>query len=178
MLSILHGDDIFLRALEKKDLEFLYELENDSTIWEISGTTTPYSKGVLKSYLEHAHRDIYEVKQLRLVIADKAKAPLGLIDLYDFDPKNRRAGLGIIVRDEKNRNKGIGAQAIILLCDYAFSTLGLRQLYANILEVNERSIHLFKKMGFKKVGVKKDWIFSNNEYKNELLFQKINDHVS
>ena len=178
MVGVLEGNNIFLRALEKEDLEFLYNLENDSSIWEISGTTTPYSRGVLKSYLQHAHRDIYEVKQLRLVICDKKGTTLGLIDLYDFDPKNRRAGLGIIVKDEQNRNKGIGSEAISILCDYAFSTLGLHQIHANILKVNERSIHLFKKIGFKEVGVKIDWVFSNNEFKDELLLQKINDNVS
>ncbi len=178
MLNILQGKDIFLRALEKSDLEFLYDLENDPNIWEISGTTTPYSKGVLKAYLKNAHQDIYEAKQLRLVISSKKGKILGLIDLYDFDPKNRRAGLGIIVADEQNRNKGSGAQAIQVLCDYAFSTLGLHQIYANILVENNRSIHLFEKMGFKRVGIKKDWVFSNNEYKDELLFQKMFNHVS
>jgi diamine N-acetyltransferase len=177
MLKPLQGQDINLRALEIQDLDFLYDLENDASIWEVSGTIVPYSKGVLKSYLQNSHRDIYEVKQLRLVIENKNGDTLGLIDLYDFDPKNKRVGLGLVVKEE-NRDNGIGAQAIQALCVYIFTTLGLHQVYASILEENERSIHLFKKMGFKKVGVKRDWVFSNNEYKNELLFQKINDHVS
>jgi diamine N-acetyltransferase len=61
-----------------------------------------------------------------------------------------------------------------LLSNYAFATLELKQLYANILEENERGIHLFQKLGFLKVGIKKDWISSNGKYKNEVLFQKIN----
>ena len=171
----LKGDKIYLRALEPKDLEFLYQLENNMEVWEISGTVTPYSKNVLQFYLENAHRDIYDVKQLRLVICSQDKEPLGLIDLFDFDPKNKRAGLGIVIVDEKNRNKGIGAESIGLLCNYAFEVLDLKQLYANILEENRGSIHLFEKMGFKSVGVKKDWIFSNGQYKNEILFQKLNN---
>jgi diamine N-acetyltransferase len=171
----LKGDKIYLRALEPEDLEFLYQLENNMDVWEISGTVTPYSKNVLQFYLENAHRDIYDVKQLRLVICSQDKEPLGLIDLFDFDPKNKRAGLGIVIVDEKNRNKGIGAESIGLLCNYAFEVLDLKQLYANILEENRGSIHLFEKMGFKSVGVKKDWIFSNGQYKNEILFQKLNN---
>ncbi|WP_281540396.1 GNAT family N-acetyltransferase [Maribacter aestuarii] len=171
----LKSDKIYLRALEPEDLEFLYQLENNMDVWEISGTVTPYSKNVLQFYLENAHRDIYDVKQLRLVICSQDKEPLGLIDLFDFDPKNKRAGLGIVIVDEKNRNKGIGAESIALLCNYAFEVLDLKQLYANILEENRGSIHLFEKMGFKSVGVKKDWIFSNGQYKNEILFQKLNN---
>ncbi len=169
----LTGDTIYLRALEPEDLEFLYQLENNTDIWEISNTVTPYSKQVLKLYLENAHRDIYDVKQLRLCICNKQNKAIGLIDLFDFDPKNHRAGLGIVVLDEKERNKGVGAQAIGIVIEYAFSTLGLRQLFANVIEDNEASIRLFKKLGFRKVGVKKDWIFSDKGYKNEILFQKI-----
>lgn len=173
MLS-LKGEHIRLRALEPDDLDFLYELENNADIWEISGTLTPYSRHVLKLYLDNAHRDIYEVKQLRLCICDKKDGAIGLIDLFDFDPKNHRAGIGIIVLKDENRNRGVGAEAIRLLTDYAFSTLGLRQLYANVIEGNNASVHLFKKLGFEEVGIKKDWIFSNGIYKDEILFQKLN----
>lgn len=169
----LKGENIRLRALEDEDLNFLYTLENNTGVWEISGTTTPYSKNVLKLYLDNAHRDIYEVKQLRLCICDTSDDAIGLIDLFDFDPKNRRAGIGIIL-EAKNRNKGIGAEAIRLLTEYAFSALDLRQVYANVIQENTASLHLFEKMDFEKVGVKKDWIFSEGRYKDEILFQKLN----
>lgn len=171
----LKGDTVYLRALEPDDLDFLYQLENNMEVWEISGTVAPYSKSVLKLYLENAHRDIYDVKQLRLVICNQKDEGIGLIDLFDFDPKNKRAGIGIVIVDALNRNKGVGAEAISLLINYAFNVLDLKQLYANILEENLSSIHLFKKMGFNVAGVKKDWILTNRGYKNEILFQKLNN---
>ena len=173
----LKGQNIYLRALEPKDLDFLYRLENDTSIWEISGTLKPYSKKMLQLYLDNAYRDIYEVKQLRLCICDMEDRCIGLIDLFDFDPKNRRAGMGIIIANPENRGKGLGAEAISLVCDYAFSTLDLHQIYANILEDNDKSIKLFQKMGFKKIGVKKEWIRTSTGFKNEVLFQKINENV-
>ena len=174
----LKGKQVYLRALEPEDLDFLYQLENDTSIWEISGTLRPYSKKVLRLYLENAHRDIYDVKQLRLCICNKDDNCIGLIDLFDFDPKHRRAGMGIVVAKTNDRNKGIGAEAISLVCEYAFSTLDLHQLYANILEENEASIHLFEKLGFEKIGIKKEWIRTNSGFKNELMFQKINSNAS
>lgn len=172
MLS-LKGERVRLRALEPADLDFLYEIENNEAIWEISGTATPYSRHILKQYLDNAHRDIYEVKQLRLCICDTNDAVIGLIDLFDFDPKNHRAGLGLVVLERKNRNRGVGTEAICLVTDYAYSTLALKQVYANVVAGNEASIHLFKKLGFAEVGVKKDWIFANGTYKDEILFQKL-----
>ncbi|MDO1511279.1 GNAT family N-acetyltransferase [Maribacter confluentis] len=170
----LKGNIVYLRALEQKDLNFLYELENNTLVWEISGTVTPYSKDVLQLYLDNAHRDIYDVKQLRLVISNLEHKTIGLIDLFDFDPNHKRAGLGIVIHDEALRNKGVGAEAISLLCNYVFQVLGLRQVYANILEDNMASMHLFQKLGFIPVGVKKDWVRVGSTYKNEILLQKLN----
>lgn len=169
---ILKGKQTKLRALEPGDLEFLYELENNSDIWEISGTITPYSRHVLKLYLDNAHRDIYEVKQLRLTICNELNDVIGLIDLFDFDPKNRRSGIGIVILDKSDRNNGHGSEAVSLLCDYAFSVLNLNQVYANVGEENQASIQLFKKLGFKLAGVKKDWVLVGGKFKNELLFQR------
>ena len=171
----LKGIQIYLRALEQKDLDFLYNLENNTDVWEVSGTVTPYSKDVLQLYLDNSHRDIFDVKQLRLVICSQEHRSLGLIDVFDFEPNHKRAGIGIIILEEKERNKGVGGEAVNLLCNYLFEILGLRQVYANILEENAASLHLFKKLGFTEVGIKKDWVRFKNTYKNEVLLQKINN---
>ncbi|GGG47080.1 acetyltransferase [Croceivirga lutea] len=177
-MQALKGNLVFLRALEPEDLEFLYYLENDSSIWEISGTQKPYSKAILKKYLANTHLDIYEIKQLRLSICTNSNQMIGLIDLFDFDPKHRRAGVGLVIADEENRGKGYGLEALALLSEYCFKHLDLHQLYANILEENTRSISLFKKAGFKMVGVKNEWILSEGVFKNEILYQKINSEQS
>jgi len=175
-MNILTGKDIYLRALEPGDLDFLYRLENDESVWEISNTATPYSKFVLKQYLDNAHRDIYEVKQLRLVICvTESDTVIGFIDLFDFDPKHHRAGVGIIIFSEKDRQKGYASQALAVLTTYAFAHLGVRQLYANITEDNSTSIQLFEKLGYTRSGVKRDWIHAAGGYKNELFYQYFNE---
>lgn len=173
-MKTLKGERIYLRALEPEDLSFLYTIENDEHIWELSNTQTPYSKFILKEYLENSHRDIFEVKQLRLVISDYQQNALGLIDLFDFDFKNSRAGVGILVKKIEDRRQGYGKEALQLLINYSFGHLNLHQLYCNITEDNQSSINLFTHLGFEKAGVKKDWIYSNKIYKNEYLFQLIN----
>jgi len=117
----LQGENSYLRALEPEDLEFIYAIENDESIWEVSNTITPYSKFLIKQYLENSHQDIYEAKQLRLAICkiDTSEA-IGLIDLFDFDAKNKRAGVGIIIQNEIDRNNGFGKEALGLVIDYSF----------------------------------------------------------
>ena len=169
----LRGEHIYLRALEPEDLEFIYAIENDETFWELSNTQTPYSRYLIKEYLENAYKDIYEVKQLRLVISDFEDQALGLIDLFDFDFKNKRAGIGILIKSESDRQKGFGKEALKLLINYCFNQLQLHQLYCNISENNDMSVQLFKNQGFVPVGLKRDWNFNGNTFENEYLLQLI-----
>jgi diamine N-acetyltransferase len=170
----LKGELVYLRALEPEDLEFIHAVENDESVWEISNTITPYSKFLIKEYLQNAHKDIYEVKQLRLVISNYNEEAVGMIDLFDFDFNSKKAGVGILVKNENNRQLGYGKEALKLLINYCFTHLGLHQLYCNISEDNKVSLKLFSNQGFKEVGLKKDWNLSGGVYKNEYLFQLIN----
>lgn len=171
----LQGNTIHLRALEPHDLEFLFTVENDSLFWEVSNTQTPYSKHLLEQYLANSHLDIYTAKQLRLIIAlNDSKKTIGMIDLFDYNPQHNRAGLGILVI-KKYQNHGYASEALKLLIPYCFNTLNLHQLFANISLDNSNSLALFKKFHFKEVGVKKEWIYSNGSYHDEVLFQLINE---
>ena len=171
----LKGTNIYLRALEPEDLEFVYKIENDESIWEVSNTNTPYSKFLIRQYLENAHQDIYEAKQLRLAVCLlKTGKTIGLIDLFEFDPTNNRAGIGIVIQHEVHRGKGYGKEALGLLIDYSFNQLQLHQLFANIGVDNVSSLNLFATFGFQKIGIKKDWNRIHNSYVDEVLFQLIN----
>lgn len=173
----LKGQHIFLRALEPEDLEFVHDIENDETIWEVSNTQTPYSKFLIKQYLENAHKDIYEVKQLRLVICKNNGEAIGLIDIFDFDFSNKRAGIGILIKNVEDRGNGYGKEALELLVNYCFKKLHLHQLYCNIAEDNTASLNLFKKAQFETIGLKKDWNLVGSSYKNEYFLQRINTDV-
>ena len=173
-MNTLLGKNIKLRALEKEDLNFLYKIENNESFWQVSHTQTPFSKYMLKLYLENAHLDIYQAKQLRLIIEENnTNQQVGMIDLFDFNPKHKRAGIGILIHPDF-QEKGYAFEALSLLINYTFTHLDLHQLYANITEDNSKSISLFEKNNFVKTGIKKDWIFTNNNYKSEILYQLIN----
>ncbi|GEM54826.1 GNAT family N-acetyltransferase [Flavobacterium branchiophilum NBRC 15030 = ATCC 35035] len=171
----LSGQRIYLRALEPEDLLFVYEIENDENIWEVSNTNTPYSKYLIKQYLQNAHQDLFEAKQLRLAIClqNNFKA-IGLIDLFDYDPRNQRAGIGIVIKEQTHHQMGYGTEALGLLINYTFKKLHLKQLFANINPENLASITLFHKFGFQLIGTKKQWNLINGVYKDENLYQLIN----
>ena len=141
-INALKSTDCKLRALEPTDLDLLYEIENQELVWEVSQTLTPYSRFVLKRYLENAHQDIFTAKQLRLVIElHKTQKPIGFIDLYDFDPQNKRVGVGILIFSQSDRRKGYATQALQLISKYVLKQLQLHQIYALIMQDNTKSIH-------------------------------------
>lgn len=163
---------ITLRPLEPEDIDTLYEWENNLEIWEVSNTKAPFSRHILAQYLIEAARDIYETKQLRLVIQDEHFNPVGAVDLFDFEPYHLRAGVGILIHKKTDQNQGYATDALTALSNYSLEILGLKQLYANIAADNLSSIRLFEKCGFEQTGIKQNWLKTLTGWKDELFFQK------
>lgn len=166
--------EIRLRALEPEDLELMYEWENNESYWVISNTIAPFSRYTLRRYMENSHKSIYESGQLRLMIEHMEDGvTIGTVDIFDFDPFHRRAGLGILIANEAYRKRGYASMALEGLIGYCFKTLQLHQLYCNILSNNNESIELFKKLGFVQAGLKKEWIKTTEGFLDEYFFQLI-----
>ena len=148
-----------LRKIEPSDLPFLYQWENDATMWADSDTHNPLSRHDLHQYIENTTGDIYRDGQLRLIIESSDATQrllnttqpttriLGCIDLFDFDARNRKAAIGMYIAPEA-RGQGVGKQAVQLLLDYAFGFLHLRMLYAIISVHNTACSHIYEQMGF------------------------------
>lgn len=169
---MVNKQKIKLRPVEPQDLELLYLWENKEENWLVSGTSSPFSKNTLKQYLASI-QDIYQDKQLRLIIVDALNEEKGILDFFDYDHKNQRVGMGILI-EKSFRNQGIASKAVELGIKYCFETLFLHQIYCNILASNQPSIQLFESHGFIKCGEKKDWIQTKNGWENEYTYQLIN----
>lgn len=166
---MIKGQKIILRASEPTDLDILYQWENDVRTWHVTNTYIPYSKATLQKYLESV-QDIFSDKQLRLIIEEN-NSPVGMIDLFDYEPFHQRAGLGILIAEELNRNNGLATDALETLKKYCKTQLGIRILFCNILENNIPSLRLFEKCGFVKCGTKTKWHKQGNEFVDEHFFQ-------
>ena len=173
MEKYLSNEVVRLRALEPEDIELLYAWENDPEIWEVSHTLVPYSKYILALYIKNSDKDIFETKQLRLMIETTEGKTVGAVDLFDFDPYHGRAGIGLLIHDHKDRDKGYASAALELLIAYCFNKLSMHQLYANIECGNKKSLRLFEKKGFQLCGTKREWLRTDSGWKDEFTLQKI-----
>lgn len=169
------GAEVSLRAMEPEDLEVLYQMENDPTTWDVSNCSVPYSKYVLRQYIENSQCDMFADKQLRLMIVRHSDGEVvGTADVTDFAPMHRRGEVGIAVR-EPFRGKGYAGEALNLLCDYLFGFLFVHQLTAHITVDNEASRRLFVSAGFVECGRLKEWWFADGCFKDVLLFQRLRE---
>lgn len=171
--TYLKDNLVSLRALEPEDIDLLYSWENSEENWTVSNTIAPYSKHILALYIQNSDKDLYESRQLRLMIDTVQGETVGAIDLFDFDPFNSRAGIGILVHSPEDRSKGYATAALALMTDYCFEKLALHQVYANILSGNENSIRLFSKAGFVMAGTMKEWVREGACWLDENIFQLV-----
>ncbi|MGI6794606.1 GNAT family N-acetyltransferase [Bacteroides sp. KG68] len=175
--SYFCGERVCLRAMEPEDLEVMYEMENDPQMWGITNFTVPYSKFVLKQYIENSECDMFADRQLRLMIVRiEDNAVIGTIDITEFVPMHARGEIGIAIR-RKYQGNGYAKEALSLLCNYAFDFLHMKQLIVHITSDNEASIRLFESCGFVSCGLLREWWRVEGSYKDVVLlqcFQKTN----
>ena len=88
---------VTLRAIEPEDLDLLYRIENDVKLWNVGTSNVPYSRYALHDYIAHASGDIYVDRQVRMMIQNEEGKVVGIVDIVNFDPSNRRAELGLVI---------------------------------------------------------------------------------
>ena len=149
---MLKGNNILLRSLKVSDLNFLFEVENNTNNWKYGAENKQYTKEELTNYIANAKQDIATAGQFRFVI-DWENTPIGFIDLFDYTTNS--AGVGVIIA-KNYRRRGYAKEALHLLSIYSFETLNLKKLDCNIEKDNLRSIKLFTSCNFELEREKKE----------------------
>lgn len=168
MTTMIENDRITLRPPEPADVDSLYLWENDRPEAE----SAPVSRLNLWEYVNNYDGDLYTARQTRFIIVDRSDgAAVGNIDIYDFDPANRRGAVAVYVIPGRRR-RGTATAALTLLCDYAAAN-GLHQLWVHIAADNKPSLSLFTSAGFKPSGRLRSWLRQKNGFCDVIVMQKL-----
>ena len=159
-----------LRAMEPEDLDALYRIENDPQLWNVGATNVPYSRYTLHDYIANSSGDIYIDRQVRLIIENASKQIVGIVDVMNFDPRHRRAEIGIVI-EQPYRQCGYARSAMSDLHNYASQVLHLHQLYAVIGMSNQQALSLFCNLGYHHTAILEDWLYDGTSYSNAQLMQ-------
>ena len=103
---MIQFEGIGLRAPEPYDVKYIFEWENEPLQWDSSSIVSSYSLHNIEEYVNNYDPDIFVTRQLRFMIVDvnNSDLPIGMIDLFEFDPLNHRAMTGFYIRTMRCRN--------------------------------------------------------------------------
>ena len=166
---ILKGKKVILRAVEEKDLDMLQDLSNDPDFEKmIVGWSFPISKKDQQNWFASIKNGL---DRLRYIIETEEDGAVGMIGLRDIDWKNGVAtGLGMRIAKKEIRTRGLATDAWMTLMRYSFEELRLNRINGSSLSYNKASIRVCEKVGFKQEGVRRQAVFKNGEFHDEILF--------
>ncbi len=175
-MTVSTNVSLALRAVEPNDIDFLFCIENDISLWDISTTTVPYSKESLRQFIYTTNNDIFADKELHLIVeltrSDGATDIVGIVDLLHFEPRHLRAEVGIVILSNY-RQRGVATAVIQRVVNYAERFLHLHQLYAVIPATNQPSRQLFRHCGFRETATVADWLRTDDGYQDAIISQRI-----
>lgn len=162
-LKMVLGKKIYLRAMEREDMDLYWDMINDPNISnQIVGWSFPISKYEQERWYEKA---VADKKNIKLTIVDKeTKKPVGMVTLSSIDWQNRSARHGMKLHTSCPKRRGIGTDAVMTLMKFAFEEVNLHRLDGSWIDYNEPSIRLYRKCGWKDEGIKKEAIYRNGSY--------------
>ncbi|MBQ9417216.1 MAG: GNAT family N-acetyltransferase [Bacteroidales bacterium] len=110
---------------------------------------------------------------LRLyAMLQNSTTPVGALDLYAYDPLNRRCAVGIMVANNYRR-QGIALAMLHQAADIARTTYHLHQLYADVAAPNTASLALFQKAGYTPCGHFAQWLATDDTYTDTIRLQHL-----
>jgi RimJ/RimL family protein N-acetyltransferase len=164
----LHGQRVALTALEATDQPALLPFFQDmaSLAYFIPTTARPLNAPQLKYLLDDWNDGIEN-----FVFAIRLDGRLiGMVNLDGLDWPNGHSEIGIALTERGERGRGLAAEALALLIRYAFDELGLNRIWAQIIEDNLPSIHLFEALGFQPEGRMRQHVRRRGQYRDMLIY--------
>lgn len=166
----IFGKKVKLRAVEEKDSEILRKLINDPYVEsKVGGWSFPVSINQQIEWIKNLKNRNDSLNLSIVELEDSSDICIGMANLVNIDWKNKSAFTGVKLTDSK-RGKGIGKDVVVSIMKYAFDELNLNRLESSIIETNDSSKKLYlEKCGWKLEGIKKEAIYKNGKYNDNLI---------
>lgn len=171
----LKGDLVYLKKLDKEHTEEYWNNFKNCSIEAIvfTGTQQVFNRTNIESYLENIASDNSRVDFL--IFAKETNKPVGEVVINDIYMGNRSASIRIVINNKEDFSKGYGSEAMILALNYGFAMLNLHRIELEAFPFNQRAIHVYEKLGFKREGIKRDGAFFNHKYYDMITMSILED---
>ena len=146
-VKTLQGESVVLRPPRESDVEVVYSWDRDPELAAWNGRS-PISISLSAARRDYLAR--WEDPSVKTFIIEARGEPIGMATLYDF--RHDGCELGIKIGPGNLRGRGYATEAVTLLLDYVFNTLGLAAVRGSTLAHNDRMQRVFEKNGFVRTG--------------------------
>jgi len=150
----LTGDLVLLRPVAVTDVPGLIELVSDPDVSRLTGSHASFEAAALEGwYATRADHD----DRLDLAIVERAAGEyVGEVVLNELDVDNESCSLRIALVGARAFGRGLGSEAIRLILEHAFETVGLHRVSLEVFDFNPRARHVYEKIGFVREGTRRD----------------------
>lgn len=107
------------------------------------------------------------------MIDNSSNTHVGNVWLCDIHERHRKAEVRIVIGEPAATGRGLGAEALQLLADFAFQRMNLHRLYAYVLSSNARARHAFEKSGFLTEGILRSDRWVGTHYADMVLLARL-----
>lgn len=170
------GKTVYLRPLEKDDMEGVYQSTQDEEIRYMTGTRDTFTMAQLYEHYDRISND--DTRYDFAICLIEGDHLLGDLSVLEIDLNNRKAGFRIAFHDRKFLNKGYGTEATRLALRFTFGELKLNRLQLEVFSHNIRGIRAYEKVGFKREGVLRQSLFLSNRYSDEIVMGMLHSDYS
>ena len=169
-MSILYGKHVRLRAVEREDVNKFHEWVNDPEVTRGLALYLPMSFADEENWFTSFARRDQKEKPLAIEIRKGRNWKLiGNCGVFDLDPVNRSAELGILIGDKSEWNKGYGSETMSLLLRHCFETLNLNRAMLRVYTENIRAVRSYEKAGFALEGRLREAVYKFGKYDDVLI---------
>lgn len=171
----LSGNLVYLRKIDKEFVEGYWESLRDTCTESIifTGTQIVFNKSGVERYIDEISIDNTRVDFI--IFSKETNEIVGEVVINDIYRNNRSANIRICIDKKENFSKGYGSEAMVLALNYGFGMLNLHRIELDVFEFNERAIHVYENIGFKREGIKRDGWFFNHKYYNAIVMGILED---
>jgi len=171
--SFLSGEHIYLRTVEKEDLNYIKRWYNDKEIRMLSGIDVPTTE----QYMEEFYDKVQDTSDRIwfMVVEKENNNVIGEVGLLRMYHSWRTTDLTIIIGEKAYRGKGYGKEAILLLMDYAFGHLNFHRISIGVVGFNDNALKFYEKIGFKQEGIQRDGYYYDYKYHDFIMMSILED---
>jgi len=164
-VSIIYGERIRLRAVEREDVKKYFEWVNDPEVTFGLSLYLPMSMTDEEKWFERASAREPNEKPFAIdVRAGDGWRLIGNCTFFDIDTVVHSAEIGIMIGEKAVWNQGLGTETMFLLLRHGFETLNLNRIALKVYADNPRAIRTYEKAGFVHEGKMRAAVFKRGKF--------------